>query len=501
MLKDLSGRRLLVSDNAPSVDAAGQPLPMLRQIAHLCTSAFADYCAIYLRAAGSLPAAVSSRLGDADDLGSIPFDDRLRERYREAGLSSMFVEPLNLNGHQVGCLVLGMRGGDEALTDIDRQVLATLSTILTTVVEQARQLAHHYRVSNRLQRALLPATLASGPDLSFNAAYRPADDEAEVGGDWYDAFDVGDGTIGFSIGDVTGHGLEAAVAMSEIRRVIRSAALGNQSPSQILNEVDEVISSEGIGMATALVGIYDLETGVLRYASSGHPGPVLMLREGRPVGLPAGGLLLGLGMTPSSAEWVVSLPPGAAMYLFTDGLLEYNRDIVAGERTLLRALEELRSDGSIPSAHALHDHIFAEVLNTDDAATLVVERRDAPVSDLTLRYSSVPQFAALARDALRAYGAQFFGEEQLFEFLAATGEAVANGIEHGSREPNATFEVIARERGGDVIVEVTSYGHWRVFTPREERGRGVPIMRACARAVEISSMHDRTTVRMTFRRS
>lgn len=500
MLKDLTGGRLLVAENAPSADVAGQPLLMLRQIAHLCTSAFADYCAIYLRAAGSLPAAVSSRVDGTDDLEQLPYTDSLKDEFRSAGFRTMFVEPLNLNGHHVGSLVLGMRGGGEDLTDIDRQVLATLSTILTTVVEQARQLAHHYRVSNRLQRALLPATLASAPDTSFNAAYRPADDEAEVGGDWYDAFDVRDGTIGFSIGDVTGHGLEAAVAMSEIRRVIRSAAIGNNSPSEILNEVDDVVSSEGIGMATALVGIYEVETGILRYASTGHPGPVLMLREGRPVALPAGGMLLGLGMKPASPDWVVSLPAGAALYLFTDGLLEYSRDIVAGERTLLRALEQLRSNGTVPSAHALHDHIFAEVLNTDDAATLVLERHASATPDVTLRYSSVPQFAALARDALRAFGAQYFGEDRLFEFLAATGEAVANGIEHGSREPDATFEIIACERGGDIIVEVTSHGHWRIFTPREERGRGVPIMRACARAVEISSMHDRTTVRLMFRR-
>lgn len=469
---------------------------MLRQVAHLCTSAFADYCAIYLRGTGARPTAVSSRLEGTADLAEAPFAEALPDQYRSAGLS-VFIESLELNGNPIGALVLGMRGGGD-LTPTDQQVIKTLGNILSTVIEQARQLAHHYRVSSRLQRALLPATLATAPDLSFDAAYRPADDEAEVGGDWYDAFDIGNGTIGISIGDVTGHGLEAAVAMSEIRRVIRSAALGNHSPSAILNEVDEVVSSEGIGMATAVVGIYDVQTGILCYASSGHPGPILLLREGRPAPLPAGGLLLGLGMSPASNDWVVSVPPGAACYLFTDGLLEYSRDIVAGERTLIRALEHLRRDGEIPDANTLHEHIFAKVHNTDDAATLVLERHDAPATEILLRYSALPQFAALARDALRAFGAQFFDEDPLFDFLTATGEAIANGIEHGSKEHDAIVEIRAHENDGDIVVEIASDGHWRVFTPREERGRGVPIMRACARAVEISSMHDRTVVRLTF---
>lgn len=482
----------------PANALATAPVPMLRQIAHLCTSAFAEYCAIYLRGAGALPVATSSKEGrDTAFLDDAPYDDMLKERFEAAGFRTVVIEPLIESDRPLGTLVLGM---ENALGSMDRGILTALSAILSTVVEQARELAHHYRVSNRLQQALLPTSLASGDGLSFDAAYRPADDEAEVGGDWYDAFDLGNGTIGVSIGDVTGHGLEAAVAMSEIRRTIRAASIGRTSPADILNHVDEVLSAEGIGMATAVVGLYDTSSGILRYASAGHPAPILLSPSGRAVTLPAGGLLLGLGMKPASSDWTATITKGSACYFFTDGLLEYGRDIISGERTLMRGLETLQqTSAQAPSASDLHEYIFERVHNTDDAATLVMRRLDAPGDALTLSYSSLPQFAPIAREALKGFAIEAgLSGDDMFNFLTATGEALANAIEHGEQDPGVSFDLKAELRDKTIAVQVHSRGHWRAFTQREDRGRGIPIMRACTSALEIGSTHDATTVTLRF---
>ena len=119
---------------------------------------------------------------------------------------------------------------------------------------------------------------------------------------------------------------------------------------------------------------------------------------------------------------------------------------------------------------------------------------------LALRYSALPQFASPAREALRIFGARFLGEDDLFDFVTATGEAIANGIEHGSQKPGAVLMIVVHDDlSGELIVQITSEGRWRVFTPRDERGRGVPIMRACSRHLDISSTNEYTTVRLTFR--
>ncbi|HEV7179069.1 MAG TPA: SpoIIE family protein phosphatase [Candidatus Baltobacteraceae bacterium] len=478
----------------------GYSVPIVAQISQLCIDAFADFCAVYLRSNGPHAAAFSARDEFYGALADIPYDDFFIERARHFGAATILEEPLMVNGRRIGALVLGMGAGN-ALSDVDHRMVKVLSSIVSTAVEQADELAHHYRISKRLQKAMLPAGLAKADHLAFDAAYRPAGDEADVGGDWYDAFELGNGHIGISVGDVTGHGLEAAVAMSEIRRAIRSAAASSSSPSALLNYVDNVVASQGIGMATAIVGIYDPATSALRYSCAGHPPPVLLSNH-RALFLPGGGLLLGLGMESASQDWTVTLPPGASCYLYTDGLLEYGRDVIAGERDLLRALERLSLRGN-PTADALHTEIFnGTINNTDDCATLALHRSESDASErsMYLAYSAVPLAAALSREALRAFVERSSddSEERHFEILAATGEAVANAIEHGEHEPGSAFSIEVTQADGALTICVENQGHWRPFTAREERGRGVPIMRACAHNLEIASTHEKTRVTLTF---
>lgn len=470
------------------------------QATQLCVAAFADLCAIYLRSGGAESAAFASRDAELAPLRGLPHDDLYRERAKTLGIAGLLEEPLTVKGRRIGTLVVGFstaRGRNQ----ISATLISLIASIIATAIEQAEELEHHYLISKRLQNALLPTRLADTSHMNFDAAYRPASDEADVGGDWYDAFDIGNGTIGISVGDVTGHGLEAAVAMSEIRRAIRAAAPITDSPSALLNHVDAIVSGEGVGMATAVVGVYDPMTGVLRYASAGHPPPVL-LSDGKAHLLPAGGLLLGLGTNPASGDYWVTLSPGTTCFLYTDGLLEYDRDVIAGERALLAAVETIAAKGDC-GAEALHREIFADAINTDDCATLTLQRPErVDLSSEHLGFSALPMCAPLARHAVRYFCTRNgVSEDRSFEILTAVGEAIANAIEHGDRDAERPFTIDLHADDDAVVASIESNGHWRPFNAREERGRGIPIMRWCSSGFEISSAHDRTRITLTFARN
>lgn len=477
--------------------ASSHPL-IVESIARLCADAFADLCAVYLWAVPSGPVAFCTRMpGAFAILRDATFDDRYAERALEAGLEGLVCEPLIVEGNLMGSVVLGT--APNAIAKVTPAIGAMVASILSNAMAQASQLAHHHRVSERLQRAMLPERLVQGPDMSFDAAYRPASRDAEVGGDWYDAFEVGNGTIGISVGDVTGHGLEAAVTMSEIRGAIRAAAATHQSPSALLNAVEAMVSAQGIGVASAIVGIYEPETGILRYACAGHPPPVLVTERGVAYLLPGGGLLLGLGQPVASVERTVTLAPGASCFFYTDGLTEHTRDPIAGEEQLVAAIELLAAADAL-SAHELHMRIIVEGPNLDDCATLLLRRaKSAPAPVERYRYSAIPNSARLARDAVHSYAERCGIDRALtFDVVLAAGEAVANAIEYGARSSEATFSVELSREGDELLISVESDGHWRSTPSQRDRGRGMQIMRACAKYVEVSSTSESTHLTLAF---
>jgi len=344
-----------------------------------------------------------------------------------------------------------------------------------------------------------PASLPVAQTVALDAAYRSAG-HGGTGGDWYDAFDLGDGRIGVSVGDVAGHDLDTAVAMGEARRAIRVAAAAIKSPSELLNKTNSLLPlEESVAMVTAIAGFYDLATRTFQYACAGHPPPI-MLAGGRTHVLPGGGLPLGLSLDIASPDWMVTLPPGSSMYFYTDGLLEYDRDIIAGERRLLEAIRETAAARPRNPASALHDAIFDGIDSSDDAATLVMRARGGPVDRMTLAYSSTPQFAAISRSVLRDFLARrHVGETAATAILYAAGEAVANAIEHGGRKADDTFRIDLDADDERLNVVVESAGDWKAFAPRIERGRGMSIMQALATQVHVDSSQNATSVHLTFR--
>lgn len=464
-------------------------------VAELCVAEFADYCAVYLYSKGPLPAAFASRNAEGfDSLRELARNDDYADRVRTAGISKLLEEPILFDGSVAGSLVLGFASSRRVPKSMQRAI-TILCDLLAKAGNQAEQLATQSRVSKRLQQAMLPLRLVSAEGVLMDAAYRPASTEADVGGDWYDAFEVGGDRICVSIGDVVGHGLEAAVTMAEIRGAIRATATTTDSPAQLLRCIDDLVSSQIGAMATAIVGFYEPRSGVLRYACAGHPAPALRAPSGNVAFLPAGGLMLGLGSA-APEDLTVTLMPGSTLFLYTDGLL--GRDVVRGEEELLRALETL----SVPELHAqaLYVSLFqGRPQSSDDCATLSISCIAGDVEPARLSYSSIPQCASLAREAVRHFSGSLMSDgDRRYEVLSAVGEAIANAIEHGKAGAGFVFELSFRTDKRDLVIEVSNLGCWRPFEPNIERGRGLKIMRAYANNLEVYSSQDSTRVTLTF---
>lgn len=396
----------------------------------------------------------------------------------------------------IACQTAAPNGFDESA----RKGVAVLATQIGLAIAGEAAATRGHRVADRLQRALLPERLPEIQGAKFYAAYRPASDEAEVGGDWFDAFNLPDGRVALSVGDVAGHGLEAAVIMGEIRQAIRTSAVDAESPAAVLDHVNRMIGlRDASDIVTAIFGIYDPASSVLVYAAAGHPPPLFTLGNGLARMLPAGTLPLGCSPAINSRDWTVTLPKGAQVIFYTDGFTENDRDVVAGEKRLTDAVKALAleraaaADRVADPATALLERIFRGVANRDDAALLVLAREaDASPYIFSAVSAAAPISRAIVADELELFDLE---EERRFGVLVAVGEAVANTIEHAYREdePGLIRLETARDEAGYSIT-VEDFGRWRPFIRRQERGRGFELMHAFMDGVRIQSTNESTRI-------
>jgi len=386
-------------------------------------------------------------------------------------------------------------------TDIDDQKRNEVSYAL--LYERER------RIADTLQRALLPPVLPRVPGLTLDAVYQPDTDEAKVGGDWYDAFDLGDGRIALSIGDVGGHGLEAAVLMGRVREAIRAAAIEEQDPSHVLRLANGTVElGEPNTIVTALFAVLDRLTMELSYASAGHPPPLLAKADGTIVRLESPDVPLGIGFPAGSVEWAsrnLILSPGSILAFYTDGLIESDRDLIAAEARMQAALERQARGTQQRSALSLVASTLAGG-QRDDIAVLTVATSPTPIRDIE---ATLPCNALAARRArhmvarmLREAG---IAHERSFDFLVAVGEAANNAIEHAARLGSEQFTVRARRRSASITVEIADRGGWvpkfempEATTAFSDRGRGLPLMYALSDDVQLERTEDGTTVRLAL---
>ena len=207
--------------------------------------------------------------------------------------------------------------------------------------------------------------------IQLDGVYVPASHAVQVGGDWYDTFKLPDGRILFSIGDVCGHGVGAAIVMSRVRQAILTASVDNSDPSKILELANTVLLMQDSTIVTALCGFVDTETMAFTYATAGHPAPILA-GPGAASSLWNYGPPLGASRTASYRNFVVSGDPNSIFVLYTDGLLEYRRDIVEGERRLLAIVNQAIEAKPLAPARYIFDRVFERFSPSDDVAILTI---------------------------------------------------------------------------------------------------------------------------------
>jgi len=229
------------------------------------------------------------------------------------------------------------RGPWAALASTPHAEVATLQLFLAVAIlaawllaveiqereRAARMYEREHEAAHQLQRALLPEVPARLLGADIGATYRPADAQHEVGGDWYDAFALPDGRVGLVVGDITGHDLQAAIAMGRMHAALRVLATApHDGPGQVLEALDEASAHiPGAPFSTVGYAEYDVRAGQLRYACAGHPPPLLVDGEG-PRFLPDG-RSTPLGVTDDTRpDATVSVHPGAMLLWYSDGLIE-----------------------------------------------------------------------------------------------------------------------------------------------------------------------------------
>jgi serine phosphatase RsbU (regulator of sigma subunit) len=185
-----------------------------------------------------------------------------------------------------------------------------------------------HEIAETLQRSLLPDRIPEIPAVALSTRYVPAAAHLEVGGDWYDVVQLRDGLIGLTIGDVAGHGLQAAAAMGQLRMAVRAYCVQDPSPVSVMHGVHHLVTQLPMQeMVTLTYLVFDPVTRTLRFTNAGHPPP-LVFGGGRSRYLEAG-LSPPLGVTGEAdfTEASQEMWPGATLLLYTDGLVE-GRDVL-----------------------------------------------------------------------------------------------------------------------------------------------------------------------------
>jgi anti-sigma regulatory factor (Ser/Thr protein kinase) len=352
-------------------------------------------------------------------------------------------------------------------------------------------------VARTLQRSLLPGRLPGVPGVALAARYEPAKG-GEVGGDWYDAFSLPGGALGVAIGDVVGRGLEAATVMGRIRNALRAYAIEMSPPGEVLQRLDRLFQNlHPEEMATVLYGTLDPVDLTFRFASAGHMPPivrrpdgsasVLRVREGSPP--------IGATFGRSFVEHIESLEPGATIVLYTDGLVERRTGTL--DEGLKRLNELCRGD--LPPQERC-DMILDGLQGSedDDVALLVIEVARDPGDSWHLTLPADPkQLQVLRRVLERWLGARSVSTERIGDVLAATGEAMANAVQHAYGPGGGAVKLEAEWLGGRLVIRIHDSGTWR--PPRDpDRGRGVPIMEALSDDVQVSRSEDGTSIELRW---
>ncbi|WP_433340713.1 SpoIIE family protein phosphatase [Streptomyces sp. CA-253872] len=371
-------------------------------------------------------------------------------------VQSTLAVPMVAHDKVVGLAQFARTKGSEPFGERDRALAVELATRAAVFIDNARLYRREHERALLLQRSLLPPGEPEAAGLDIACRYLPGNEATEVGGDWFDVIELPGHRTALVVGDVMGRGLRAAAAMGELRTAVRTLALLDLEPAEVLSHLDEI--AQGLGspqqttraarqdqdtdlaevyLATCVYAVYDSVTRRCTFANAGHLPPVLLEPSGahRPallLDVPPG-MPLGVGGEPFD-EVTVELPEGALLALYTDGLVESRHQPL--DEGLLAFRNALTDPGR--PLEDICDQVLRR-LDThhgeDDIALLMARVQGLPeenVGDWTLPRDpqSVGKAREYTRERLAGWGLEALADTT--ELLVS--ELVTNALRYGDGE-------------------------------------------------------------------
>ncbi|MBR3407014.1 MAG: SpoIIE family protein phosphatase [Bacteroidales bacterium] len=239
-------------------------------------------------------------------------------------------------------------------------------------------------VAQEIQHAILPRSFdLKVPDADKVNIYASMVAAKDVGGDFYDFFPIDDHRMGFTIADVSGKGVPAAIFMAVSRTLIKATGLQDKPTDQCMSTVNNILCDESVGsmFVTVFYGIYDIQTGLITFTNAGHNPPYILKADGQvKVLMSPCNLVLGAISDMTFSSDTVQLEPGDAIYMFTDGVTEAengNHDQF-GEARLEETLAECKEKDSQHIVETINEKVKAFIdgaPQSDDITQLVIRRK------------------------------------------------------------------------------------------------------------------------------
>jgi PAS domain S-box-containing protein len=315
-----------------------------------------------------------------DVLGHVVEDEDHVHLLEELGLRSAMVVPLRARGRTLAAMSFMSSSEGLIYGESDLAFAEDLGRRAALAMDNARLYQERSRVARTLQRSLLPPELPKVPGCELAAAYLPAGEGNEVGGDFYDCFAAGEGKWGLVIGDVGGKGAEAASVTGLARHTIRAAAGYSGDPLKVLRELNSAIRAAGpdTPYCTVMFAIFEPAAGgggLLTVACAGHPQPLMIRADGSIRNVGGMGMLLGAFEDPHLTAEPIPVVPGDTLFIYTDGVIDER--LAARGLTEARLLEIIAENaGGTPAtlAQSVVDEIdrIAPEQAPDDVAILVL---------------------------------------------------------------------------------------------------------------------------------
>jgi anti-anti-sigma factor len=418
-------------------------------------------------------------------------------------------------------LVTPRRDTDGSIEGVQLVFDDVTSRVRARLAAEARleELSERYRnvrdSATVMQQALLAPSVPVVPGAHIAAEYLVAAEDTAAGGDWFDAIALGDRLV-LIVGDVVGHGVEAAAVMSQLRTAMRMQISSGSTIIEALEAVDRFREHvPGSKSATMCVGSLDFATGEFQYCTAGHPPPLLVTADaGSRYVEPSGAGPLGSGA--GFPVRIEVLNVGDAILLYTDGLIERpGRPLGASTAEFADLVATIASGegGFVINAPTRPiDRLCSEALELllrstgyNDDVTLLATQRRAPLPPLRITVDATIRAARTVRARLREWLTEIGADDtDISDIVHAISEFVENAVEHGYGTEVSDGVVVEAALTGDgnLRASVIDRGKWKDHREGERgRGRGLAMAEALVSQSQVSHRADGTTATLTHRLS